>query len=347
MKSRNSGGVATRRSPPRNMRAKTTSSGKTYYYYDCGYNERGVRKWIALGSNFIEAVRKWAELESTEPTHVVTFRNACEEYFKSAEFKEKSARTQADYLSYVEQLYTYFDDPPAPLDHIETHHIQKYHVKRSKVASVRANREIAFLSIVWNFARRMGYTNAPNPKKGVRRNKEKGRGVYVYDEEFLRVLAGADECVRDTLELAYLLGQRPADVFKLSINDVRDNTLDVRQNKTDEAVNVELSAALTVVVTRCLDRRARTAAKGPSLLVNERGAAFTYSAFVGRFDTLRADLGIDKADFQLRDMRSKAATDIRDKTGLDHAQKLLGHKDIKTTQHYTKRRRGVTTAPTK
>lgn len=329
------------------MRAKTTKAGKTYYYFDCGRDEQGVRKWLPLGANFVDAVRRWSELECQDHERVVTFREAAEEYFKSAEYREKAPRTQADYLSYAQQLYHYFDDPPAPLAAIETHHVQKYHERRSKDAAIRANREIAFFSVVWNFARRMGFTNAPNPKQGVRRNTERGRDVYVYDDLFARVLAAADECVRDVLELAYLLGQRPADVFKLRADDVRGGTIDVRQRKTRAAVNIELSTKLEAVITRCLERRALSRATTPKLLVNEKGEAFTYSAFDNRFGRLRAALGIKPDAFQLRDMRSKAATDVRDATGLDHAQQLLGHSDVKTTQHYTKRRRGVTVKPTK
>lgn len=328
------------------MRAKATSSGKIYFYYDCGPDSKGVRKWKSLGSNFVDAVRQWSELECAPADVAYTFREAAEEYFKSAEFRQKAPRTQSDYLHYAENLYEYFDDPPAPLDAIDTHHVQKYHERRSKTALTRANREIAFFSIVWNFARRMGYTSKANPKPGVRRNTERGRDVYVYDEIFDRVLAAADACTRDTLELAYLLGQRPADVFKLAADDVTA-VLDVRQNKTDASVSIELSAALQVVLARCTARRTQTGARCTQLLVNETGKAFTQSMFRTRFDALRKTLGISKQEFQLRDMRSKAATDVRDTRSLEDAQKLLGHDDVRTTQHYTKRRRGMTVKPTR
>ena len=43
---------------PTGMRARKRKYG-TYYYLDVGVRD-GVRKEISLGSDYIEAVRKWA-----------------------------------------------------------------------------------------------------------------------------------------------------------------------------------------------------------------------------------------------------------------------------------------------
>src|SRR5260363_315977 len=97
--------------PPR-MRARRQRSGKLYYYYDTG----GVpRKETPLGNDFIQAVRKWSELEAeTEPrASIVTFRL-------------KSANTQKVEMFAMVKLMEFFDDPPAPLKEIKPVNIRQY-----------------------------------------------------------------------------------------------------------------------------------------------------------------------------------------------------------------------------
>jgi hypothetical protein len=48
-----------------------------------------------------------------------------------------------------------FDDPPAPLKTIEPLHLRQYLSWRN-AAPIRANREKALLSAIWNFARDKG-----------------------------------------------------------------------------------------------------------------------------------------------------------------------------------------------
>ncbi|MDR2690273.1 MAG: hypothetical protein LBB76_11025, partial [Azoarcus sp.] len=60
--------------------------------------------------------------------------------------------------------------------------------------------------------RETGKTNLPNPSAGVKKNKEAGRKIYVEDDELAAIIAHADEPLREAIELAYLIGQRPGDL---------------------------------------------------------------------------------------------------------------------------------------
>ncbi len=73
---------------------------------------------------------------------------------------------------------------------------------RSASAKVRANRDKALLSHIWNWAREMGYTSLPNPCAGVRGNKESGRDIYVEDDVFAAVWKASSETLRDAMALA-------------------------------------------------------------------------------------------------------------------------------------------------
>lgn len=73
---------------------------------------------------------------------------------------------------------SFFDDPPAPLETIQPLHVRQYLTWR-KATPVRANREKALLSAIWNFARDIGYTALANPCAGIKGNKETGRDIYI------------------------------------------------------------------------------------------------------------------------------------------------------------------------
>lgn len=112
-----------------------------------------------------------------------------------------------------------------PIDAIAPMHIREYLDIRGQVAKVRANREKALFSHVFNKAREWGYTAAQNPCQGVRSFKESGRSRYVTDDEFAKVRQHAHPTLVDAMDLALLTGQRPADVLKLKSADVRDGAL--------------------------------------------------------------------------------------------------------------------------
>jgi hypothetical protein len=81
-----------------------------YYFYDTGGKPR---KEIALGKNYAEAVKKWAELEiDAKPTHneVITFRYVANRYIKEV-IPTKTQRTQEDNLEELQWLFKFFDNP--------------------------------------------------------------------------------------------------------------------------------------------------------------------------------------------------------------------------------------------
>jgi integrase len=169
----------------------------------------------------------------------------------------------------------------------------------------------------------------------VKRHNPPGRDRYVTDDEFSAVFDAADQAVRDALLLHLLTGQRPGDVLKMTLADVRDGALWTRQGKTKRPLRLleqgELAAVLADIRGRTFPEEAVVSLR---LIRNERGQPLTYDALFNRFEKARDAAGIH---FQLRDLRAKAATDLED---LALAQKLLGHSSRAMTEHYVKRRAG-------
>lgn len=186
---------------PTGMRARHRAKFGTYYYLDTG---KVPRREIPLGKDYVLAVQKWGELKLTAKpvSDLITFRHVAECYMRDV-LPKKAPATQKDNLRELKQLYKFFDDPPAALETNEPVHINQYLKFRSS-AHVRANREKALFSHIWNYSRGQGLTNRDTPCRGIKGHKETGRDVYIEDDIYDLVLKHAELPLKDAIELAYL-----------------------------------------------------------------------------------------------------------------------------------------------
>lgn len=293
------------------------------------------RVWTKLSSDRAEALRLWAQREGVrEDDSTKLFSVVARRYVREV-YPTKAVRTRLDNDKELIHLLRVFGH--MPIDAIAPMHIREYMDLRGQVAKVRANREKALFSHIFNKAREWGYTAAQNPCRGVKGFKETGRSRYITDEEFARVKSHAHFTVVDAMDLALLTGQRPADVLKIKGGDIRDEALWVVQNKTGNKIGIEITGELKAVIARITARPRR--AISPYLIQDEKGLPLTYFALRSRFDKARA---LAKVDFQFRDIRAKSATDTGD---LAHSQKLLAHKNREMTEHYVRSRIGERVKP--
>jgi len=344
------------------MRKRIQKSGRAYYYYDASGKPR---REIPLGSDYVQAVQKWAELEgdASQILPATTFKDAALRYMREV-LPTKALRSQSDNLTELQNLYEFFDNPPAALDDIEPIHIRQYRLWRIEksrkrlidkgqpapidAGGIRANRELALFSHIFNYAREIGLTAAPNPSAGVRKTREHGRDVYIEDDLYAAVYKVADQPLRDAMDLAYLTGQRPANVLALDEQDIRDGMLEIQQGKTRKKLRIAVQGELASVIGRIRARKAQCRATSTRLLINENGHPLSTSALRSRFDSARERANVPKETFQFRDLRAKAGTDKADAAGdIRQAQRQLGHKSITMTEHYVRNRRGDKVEPTR
>jgi integrase len=331
-------------------KARTLASGKVWvgYYYD-GRGDDGKRKEIPLGTDINAAKRKWAELDCMPaPDETGLMRWIFSEYARE-EIPGKSPGTQRNYKANIAMLDSVFGE--MHIDSIEPGHVAQYRKLRSKKAPVVANREIALLSAIFNFARDAGYTAKGNPCRGVRKNKETPRDYYAEDDVLDAVRACACQEMRDALDLAYLTGQRPADVLKMRWADIRDGALEIRQNKTAKRLRIAVEGALSALLSGIRSR----AVAGMTIVATANGQPLTNHMRRSRFDAARAQaaenavaagdmvLAARIRQFQMRDTRAKTATDT---DTLEHASELLGHTDKAVTRKVY-RRKGEAVGPLK
>lgn len=290
---------------------------------------------MKLSSDRAEALRLWAQREGVrEDESTKLFSVVAKRYVREV-YPMKGVRTRKDNDKELANLLKVFAH--MPIDAIAPMHIREYMDIRGKVAKVRANREKALFSHIFNKAREWGYTALQNPCQGVRGFKETGRSRYITDAEFPQVKAKAHPTVADAMDLALPTGQRPADVLKLKRTDIRDGALWIVQNKTGAYLGIEIIGELAALIER-LGSRPRKA-KSAYLVQDDNGQPLSPLALRSRFDKARELAGVS---FRFRDIRAKAATDTGD---LAHSQKLLAHKNREMTEHYVKARMGERVKP--
>jgi len=171
------------------------------------------------------------------------------------------------------------------------------------------------------------------------------------------VYSRACEELKDAMDLNYLTGQRPADVLKMRLTDIKDGAIEVQQNKTKKRLCILLNDGGTrTELGRVVDRIKARERKVASLylIATPAGVALNRWTLRKRFDDARADAAkaaakagnTDLAEriraFQFRDIRPKAASELP----LEHASKLLGHTEHEITEKVY-RRVGEVVKPTK
>jgi integrase len=315
------------------MRARHRGS-KVFFYFDAGGKPR---KEIPLGSDYALAVQKWSKLQCDKAPVALTVGWLIGKYTISVEYQRLASGTQADYRYALDQISAHFAD--APLDQVRPSHIVMYRDKRSAESRHRALREIAVMGMLYRYAIAHDWATS-NPVASIKRERLPGRkAIYIEDDVFAAVYAVACQPLKDAIDLAYLVGQRPGDVLALQETSIRDGILSLRQTKTGAPIRLRVDGALEAVLTRIAARKQAYPVRALALLVDERGRPLTRSKLRSRFEKAREQVP-EAANFQFRDLRAKAATDLREAESLEAAQALLGHTSVTMTEHYTRSRKG-------
>lgn len=339
--------------PHMTVRTYTNKRGETWtgYYYEYPRDTAGKRKVVPLGSDLAEAKKQWAALEHRAvPVDMTTIEGAYTLYMKWAENREQSKlslRTIADRKKYWKQLKGAYGN--TPINALEPGHIMPYFENRS--SKVSGKKELKFLSVLCNWARGKGLMRVPNPCTGLfqQMKVKEGRDIYVEDIWLALVYKHGSPVIQDALDLAYLTGQRPADVKKMRWSQIQNGVLLVGQDKTGAKLRIIIEGRLKEV----LDRVKQRGIKGLTILADPKGQPLKeFGYFRSQFDKARdaaeaeaKEMGIDFVRFQFRDLRPKAATDLDTLHSLKAAQKLLGHTTERMTAEYIRKRRGDVVRP--
>lgn len=323
---------------PQNLlcRKRKRANRQTVYYF---FYVTADGKEKSLGTNKYEAVIEAAKLnlERHKNSLVTLFIDVAKRYELEVVPTKKSRNTRNSNLQAIGWLCQFFGDPPIALEKIEPKHIKQYLEWRKDTPAV-ANIEVGLFNTIWNAAREWGYTTLISPSQGVKKYPVKYRDVYVEDFILEKIYECADQRMKDIIETAYLLGQRPIDVCNLHRSHIHNDILHITQQKTGKKVRFEITGKLKEIFDRRLKENSQW------IFCNKWGRKLERGTLGNHFKEVRKkamqtypELAAEISIIQMRDMRAKAATDIALKASDDQAQKQLGHTSKRMTQHYIRR----------
>lgn len=204
----------------------------------------------------------------------------------------------------------------------------------------------------------MGLTTQQNPCLGVRKNKEKPRDYYANEAVWRAVYEEAPVELKDAMDLAYLTGQRPAEVLSMRKDDLEGAYLLVSQGKTGKRLRIILEVnGVNNSLGTLLDRikLSNRDHLSPFFILSASGKRLSWEMLRNRWQEAREsarlkaisekqpELANRIAQFQFRDIRPKAASEITD---LGDASLLLGHSKEGITERVY-RRIGAIAKPSK
>ncbi|MDQ0127216.1 integrase [Pseudomonas lini] len=105
------------------------------------------------------------------------------------------------------------------------------------------------------------------------------------------------------------------DTRLLDKRDVRDGQIWVLQGKTNAKRRIEITGELKDLIDRIMSRKAGHKVRSTRMAVTEDGTPMSVTMLRGRFDLAREAAGVAKSEFQMRDLRAKAATDKAESSG--------------------------------
>lgn len=305
--------------PPR-MGARKLKHSVRYYY-------TGGGKKIPLGSDLNRARIEWARLENGGTYASTTFRQVTDLWEEKLEVKHSTAKAYGIALGALRDAFGHFQ-----LESITAQDVREYLDRRS--AKVSANREIAILSIIWNWCRERGVTNCANPCSGVRKNRERPRTRYIHEAEFNDIHSNGPRFLRDAMDLALLTSQRPQDLLSATRTDIRDGHLEFVQQKTGAKLRFRIEGELKALLER--PRSVRSV----FLIADDHGQPIHIQRLQRAFQSARIKAGVPYCQF--RDLRAKAVSDEPD---LKTASGRAGHADEQTTARVYRRVKGDTVRP--
>lgn len=261
--------------------------------------------------------------------------------------KKVSANTLQSYTRDIKQFGTYIVDNALDITRITKTHIITYmhSMQKNGRAASSVSRNLASVRAFYNYLIMKDIVSS-NPAYNLETPKqEKKLPRILTTEEVEKLLASPssgdnDKCIRDKamLELIYATGIKVSELIALNLDDVDVSLGYLKCIGDNSARIIPLGHVAIEALKAYLDNtRASMSSKDePALFVNCNGGRLTRQGFwkLIKEYAKKADIDKDITPHTLR--HSFAAHLIENGADLASVQEMMGHKDISSTQVYTK-----------
>lgn len=296
----------------------------------CVYQRHGAfylvkgGKWTRLGADLHAALAEYARLQGQAAGGMEALIEAALPHIT----RGRAESTQAQYRVAARKLQAILAEF-APQQVMPKHVAQ---LRRSLADTPNmANRCLTVLRLVFDYAVEEQLVDS-NPCTGIKRLEEAKRDRLVQADEFSSIREKAPPRLQVMMDLAYLTGQRLMDVVGIHRNDLKEDGIYFRQDKT----NAQLVVRWTPQIREAVERAKRLGGKveGLWLFRSRHGKPPAYGTVRDQWIKACHDAGV--GDTTLRDLRAMSATAAR-RQGKD-ATALLGHASPAMTRRYLRDR---------
>src|SRR3990167_95102 len=301
-------------------------------------------KTIKLCALTAERPEVWAAYAEALKRAVLTVQDLADEYFKSRTFLRKRPKTQAGYRESWKTIAKVFAEVDAKK--VQQKHVRAYMDKRGESGEVAANRDISLLHNVFAHAFERSKVKQ-NPCIGVKKFPEFSREKYIEDDEYYPFLEKSTPLIQLFMELSYLPGSRGQDVRMITLPDLREKGIYIRQGKTGKKQIKEWTPRLQDAVEAAKAMRLEVLKKlkgkvaSQYLIVNKFGQPYSESGLksVWAANKKRIKLRYDiKIDWTYHDIKAKGISDFD-----GDKQNFSGHKTARQAGDYDRRTHVVPT----
>jgi len=263
-----------------------------------------------------------------ERTGPGTFDALIVAYYQSSGWKLLRPATQLAYRGEIERFRSAHGGKR--VRDLKSAHIAKMMgLKADRPAA--ANNLLRVLRVLMGFARSRGW-RTDNPAEGVKKLLYRSEGFHTWsDPEIARFEAHWSVGTRERLAFDLLLytGQRSGDVRIMTAGQVRDGIISLRQQKTDELLEIPIHDAL--------ERSLRGCQSGQLVLVTTQlGKPFTAKGFGNWVSDAARQAGLP-AGCSAHGLRKAAARRLAEAGCTAHQiAAITGHRSLKEVERYTR-----------
>jgi integrase len=293
--------------------------------------------YLRAGTYYLVKRGKWHNLGRSLPVALAEYgrrlapanSGALNKLFDDALDSHRAAvNTMRQYRGAAEKLKAMLAEFSDPAE-VKPRHIAEIRRHLADTPNM-ANRCLTVLRVVFDYALEEQLIDS-NPAVGIRRLEEKKRERLIAAEEFAQIRAKATPRLQLIMDLLYLTGQRVQDVLRISRNDLQDDGIAFRQQKTGSRLIVRWTPELRAAVAL-----AKTLSPVPAVTLfrNRRGKAPDYTTI--HREWMEACIAAGVADADLRDLRAMSGTATK-RQG-QNPTALLGHTSPTMTARYLRDR---------
>ena len=295
--------------------------GKDYWYFE-NVEKGRIRLPDPDQPDFLLAYNDAAQRRTRVPVKR-NFQRLIEEYKKSQNWSKLKPRTQKDYSKALEYIRDNAGDiDPGKMIRRDVIEAMNANLHRRKFA----NDLQSMFSVLFEFGINIGWLTT-NAAKGVSKLKT-GDGHDAWPDALLDAYRAA--CAPMDLlvmELAICTGQRISDILKMKWNDIEDDGINIKQNKTGTELWVPLTDSLRTLL-------AKTPKKGFTIVTNASGGQMHYNSAEQRFRVIRNKVG--GKGYVMHGWRYTAAHQLV-LAGCSDAEiaSITGHKSLEMVRKYS------------